>query len=144
MILCCFLTSTMMSPPTWNIGYFDHLSIECYTSFSQVEEYCHVSNMRIYLKKVRPKRQPKGDICYLCSHHPTPIRIICLSYPNKNSSYQTCTFHVTFLIFCFSLAIYNIPTESIWLKLGAGIYPIMNVCISTSDQLFCKIKLLYF
>ena len=58
--------------------------------------------------------------------------------------FQPCAFHVILLILCFSLVIDNIPMESIWLRLRAGSYPIMNACPSISAQFFCKIKLFSF
>ena len=62
----------------------------------------------------------------------------------KNPSFQPCAFHVIFLILCFSLAIDNLPTKDIWLRFRYGIYLIMHVWLSISDQSCYKVKILYF
>ena len=61
----------------------------------------------------------------------------------KMSVFQPCILHIIFLIYIFSLAIDNLPMKMVWLILRAGIYNIMHVCLSISDQLFCKIKLFH-
>ena len=84
------------------------------------------------------KSNLKGGIWYLCSHHPTPIWRIFFSYSKKISVFQPCAFNVILLILCLSLVIYNIPIKSILLRFRSGIYLLMNVFLSISDQLGCK------
>ena len=45
---------------------------------------------------------------------------------------------------CFSLAIDDIPMKSILLRLISALYLIMNVCLSITDQICCKIRILPF
>ena len=52
--------------PTWNFGWLDHPIIGCYTSFSQVEKFFHVSNMRLLKKKLTKNSNTKEiSITYL-------------------------------------------------------------------------------
>ena len=90
------------------------------------------------------KIQPKGDICYLCSHHPSLTWIFSSPIPTKKPIFQPCAFRVIFLILCFSLAIDNLPTKNILLRFRYCIFPNLHVCLSISDQRCCKVKLLYF
>ena len=64
--------------------------------------------------------------------------------PTQVPVFQTCAFHITFLILWFWLAIDNFSMKRIWLRFRAGIYPIMHICLSLSAQFFCRIKLVSF
>ena len=98
--------------------------------------------MRLFFNE--RKSNPKWDICYLCSHHPPPIWMVCFSYSIIMPFFQSCAFHVIFLIFCFLLVIDDIPIKRILLRFRYDIYPIINICLSISYQFFCRIELVYF
>ena len=57
---------------------------------------------------------------------------------------QLGAFHIIFCILWFSIEIENLPMTRSWSIFRALIYPIMNVCLSISDHICSKIKLLYF
>ena len=57
---------------------------------------------------------------------------------------QPWAFYIIFLIFSFSLSIENTPMTWIWFIFKYDIYLLVHVCLSTSAQLCCKIKLVSF
>ena len=93
------------------------------------------------LHKVVQKGQHNGDIWYLCSPHSFNLEIVSTN-PTNMQVFKTCALHIILLILCLSLAIDNLPMTRSWKIFGSDLYPIMLVCTSISDQLFCNIKIL--
>ena len=60
--------------------------------------------------------------------------------PTHVPVFRTCAFHIKFLVLCFSFAIEIFSMTRVFLIFKAGLYTIMNVCLSISAQLCCRIK----
>ena len=125
-----------MSPPAWNVGYLDCCNIECYTSLLR-ERSISMSPIWGSLFLSLPESLTSKGVSVNC------IATIQLQFgesvspiPTKMPVFQHHAFHVIFLILCFSLSIDSFYMKRILLRFRDGLYPIIYICLSVSDQIF--------
>ena len=100
--------------------------------------------MRLSFFKFSRKPNPKRVSVTCISTIQIPSGGFLSPVPKKAPVFQPCAFHMIFLILWLLLAIDNFSMKRVWLRFIAGIYPIMNICLSLSAQLCCRIKLVSF